>query len=98
MCSGGRSVLSVCVCVYVCLHAPQAVESVLRGEVQAAVTVVRPPGHHAECARAQGFCFFNNVAVAARAALTHPGDTHTHTHTHTHRNTVFLLRTPARPR
>ena len=27
---------------------------------------VRPPGHHAETVRANGFCFVNNVAVAAR--------------------------------
>ncbi len=38
------------------------------GQVQRAFAVVRPPGHHAECARAMGFCFFNNVAVAALAA------------------------------
>jgi acetoin utilization deacetylase AcuC-like enzyme len=27
---------------------------------------IRPPGHHAETARANGFCFINNVAVAAK--------------------------------
>ena len=27
---------------------------------------VRPPGHHAETIRANGFCFINNVAVAAK--------------------------------
>ena len=27
---------------------------------------IRPPGHHAETTRANGFCFINNVAVAAR--------------------------------
>ena len=27
---------------------------------------VRPPGHHAETVRANGFCFINNIAVAAR--------------------------------
>ena len=30
---------------------------------------VRPPGHHAETARANGFCFINNIAVAARNFL-----------------------------
>jgi histone deacetylase 6 len=29
---------------------------------------VRPPGHHAHCSSIGGFCFLNNVAVAARVA------------------------------
>lgn len=47
----------------------EACEAVCRGDVQRAYAVVRPPGHHALCAQAMGFCFYNNVVVAARAAL-----------------------------
>ena len=27
---------------------------------------IRPPGHHAETSKAMGFCFINNIAVAAK--------------------------------
>jgi acetoin utilization deacetylase AcuC-like enzyme len=41
--------------------------AVARGELSSGLAAVRPPGHHAEAARAMGFCLFNNVAIAARA-------------------------------
>ena len=46
-----------------------AVDMVMRGEVQNAFCSVRPPGHHAERENAMGFCFFNNIAVAAAHAI-----------------------------
>ena len=42
---------------------------VLSGALANGFALVRPPGHHAEADRAMGFCLFNNVAVAAQAAL-----------------------------
>jgi acetoin utilization deacetylase AcuC-like enzyme len=42
-----------------------AIDSVLKGEVDRAFPIVRPPGHHAEADRPMGFCLFNNVAVGA---------------------------------
>jgi acetoin utilization deacetylase AcuC-like enzyme len=48
--------------------ATAAVAGVLQGEFQNAFVASRPPGHHAESNRAMGFCLFNSVAIAARAA------------------------------
>ncbi|HMW16346.1 MAG TPA: histone deacetylase family protein [Accumulibacter sp.] len=47
----------------------KAVDLIMSGEVENAFCAVRPPGHHAEREAAMGFCFFNNIAVAAAHAL-----------------------------
>ncbi len=41
-----------------------AVDEVVARRAHNAFAQIRPCGHHAETARAMGFCFFNNVAVA----------------------------------
>jgi acetoin utilization deacetylase AcuC-like enzyme len=43
----------------------EGLDSILRGEVETVFCAVRPPGHHAEFAKAMGFCIFNNVAIGA---------------------------------
>lgn len=50
-----------------------AVDRIMTGEIGRAFCNVRPPGHHAERARCMGFCFVNNIAVAAAHALEHHG-------------------------
>ena len=47
----------------------EATDAVMAGELENAFCAVRPPGHHATRNKAIGFCFFNNVAVAAKYAL-----------------------------
>lgn len=44
----------------------EAVRRVMSGEIDNAFCAVRPPGHHAEADHAMGFCYFNNIAIAAR--------------------------------
>jgi acetoin utilization deacetylase AcuC-like enzyme len=50
-----------------------ATDAVMAGELVNAFCAVRPPGHHATRNQAMGFCFVNNVAVAAKYALERHG-------------------------
>ncbi|XHE13527.1 histone deacetylase family protein [Agrobacterium deltaense] len=45
-----------------------AVDDVFTGAADNVFVAARPPGHHAETAKAMGFCLFNNAAIAARHA------------------------------
>src|SRR3954453_18243543 len=49
------------------------VDALLGGSAAVGGGALRPPGHHAEAARAMGFCFFGNAAVAARRATSAHG-------------------------
>lgn len=53
--------------------AVMGVDMIMAGTTDAVFCNVRPPGHHAERARAMGFCIINNIAVAAAHALEHYG-------------------------
>ncbi len=50
-----------------------ATDAVMAGELTNAFCAIRPPGHHAGRAQAMGFCFFNNVSIAAKYALERHG-------------------------
>jgi acetoin utilization deacetylase AcuC-like enzyme len=46
-----------------------AADLVMGGKMESAFCCVRPPGHHAESARAMGFCIYNNIALGVAHAL-----------------------------
>ena len=50
-----------------------ATDAVIAGDLENAFCAVRPPGHHALHNQAMGFCFFNNIAVAAKYAVERHG-------------------------
>lgn len=47
----------------------ELVQKVIKGEIENGFALVRPPGHHAEPQIGMGFCIFNNIAIAAKKAL-----------------------------
>ena len=47
----------------------QAIDMILSSQLTNAFVCARPPGHHAERGKSMGFCFYNNVALAAKRAL-----------------------------
>lgn len=53
--------------------AVQAVDFVMSGQYDTAFCATRPPGHHAERNKTMGFCFYNNIAIAAKHALEYHG-------------------------
>ena len=52
--------------LYSCGSGINAADYVMKNNHKRVFCAIRPPGHHAETTRANGFCFINNIAVAAR--------------------------------
>lgn len=52
----------------------EAANAVVQGHVKNAFAIIRPPGHHAEHNEPGGFCFFDNVAVAAKVCQKNYGE------------------------
>ncbi len=87
----------------------QAVDLVDQNKAQRSFAVVRPPGHHAEYNSAGGFCYFNNIAIAAEWLIQYKGynriaiiDIDHHfgngtSHIFYHRKDVFYLSLHAHP-
>ncbi|KAJ4799412.1 Histone deacetylase 8 [Rhynchospora pubera] len=46
-----------------------AMDHILSGRANLAYSLVRPPGHHAQPTRADGYCFLNNAGLAVKLAL-----------------------------
>ena len=46
----------------------EALDDIIQSRVDRAFCAVRPPGHHAENNKSMGFCFLNNIAIAAKKA------------------------------
>jgi acetoin utilization deacetylase AcuC-like enzyme len=49
-------------------QALNAIDAIVDKRVSNAISIGRPPGHHANAVRGMGFCIFNNIAIAARYA------------------------------
>jgi len=47
----------------------EAADKVVKGEINNAFCLIRPPGHHAGPGAARGFCLFNNIAIVARSLI-----------------------------
>lgn len=45
------------------------IQDVLDEKIKSAFAIIRPPGHHSQSSNCSGFCFFNNVAIAAKSII-----------------------------